>query len=611
MNAKQFAGWLHRYWFWIIVWMTIISTVVWSLHYHTQGLNGVQASLKGVFSALQFLVLNKELDDSLLPWQWWTLSATQLLTPLFASLALLSAIFREHLEPIWLQLEMTSLEQDSFWLVVGSQTMSASLIPSLLSTQCKVIALDAPDITLSQRTGTWHLQRDLQSPQVFKDLPIHRARGVVLALDDEELNLKLLQQLQVQMEQLTTKAALLVHCRVQTHALLQLFMDQPGLSICNHQLLDVRPLHVPMLCARALTQLAASFTSPQRGIAIVGTSELARSLIVRFARIGIHSPDQPLQMQWIGKDCSQALQQLASSYPALRSALRPTAEKPTRLELPHLQLVICDGDVNTWKEQLKVSSTLWPDMIYVAHESSSHNMLDARTLQIYGGLLDDSDKPCTRIIALTRTDMLEPASLPHPELPWRCHIELQQPDDLLCKSLVHDRADTMAQSFDSKWSQASGIDNQTWRNLPFPVKESNRDIADHLPWKLAYAGLRPKAIEELLDASSTASDEALTQLKSLLSNEAILKDLIRMEQMRYRSFMTLQGFQPGTMDAHLATQSRKHVERALRINATLGIPFDSLSSTETDKDRNIIMCTPEIVLIAKQFAAHKPSVATI
>lgn len=615
MNVKHLVGWLHRHGFWIIVGLTAISAVTWSLHYHAQGLNGLQSGLKGIFAALQFLVLNKELDDGLAPWQWWTLSATQLLTPLFASLALISAIFREHLEPLWLQLEMSTLAQDSFWLVVGSQAMSTSLVPALHSAGRKILVLDAPQLVAGQRSGTWHLQRDLQGAHVFKDLPIHRAQGVVLALDDEELNLRLLQQLQEKMEQSAKKEALLVHCRVQSHALLQLFMDQPGLSLCNHPLLDVRPLHVPMLQARGLTQHAGLTTTAPRGIAIVGTSELACALVVRLARIGITSPSQPLQLFWIAEDSCAALKQLVMSYPALRSALRPSADQPGQLELPHLRLTTWSGNVSTWTEQCLAApdtTPLWPDLIYTVHESSALNLMDARTLQIHGGVTGAAEDLRTRIVALVGPGILEPASVPHPELPWRCQIELLQPDALLCNSLVHDSADAMAQSYDAIWSQAARIDIAAWRNLPFAVKESNRDIADHLPWKLAHAGLRPQDIAAILDPSVPVSEQVLAQLNTLLDSDALLNDLIRMEQMRYRAFMTLQGFKPCPTDMCLpqsiAARSRKQIERALRINPTLGMALESLPPDEVDKDRNIIQHTPEVIRVAKQPSTQGVSV---
>ncbi|MEG1374207.1 MAG: hypothetical protein RSD05_09775 [Comamonas sp.] len=611
MPLKSLLGWLHRHWFWVMVVLTATTTLVWSLHYYAQAqaqqapLHWAAALHKGLFAALQFIVLNKELDDALPLWQWAVLSATQLLTPLFASLTLIAALFREHLEPVWLGRELALQPQDSFWLLVSPLSMSPGLVDALQASGHKVLVIDPADTSV-QRVGNWYVQRDLQSPQVFRGLPIHLAQAVVLALPDEELNLHLLKQLQARLQQKPSVQPLKVHCRIQSHALLQLFMDQPGLDIAHSPLLDVRPLHGPMVCARAVLQRPACIPVHQGDIAIVGTSALAQALVLRLARMGIATPDRPLQILWAGEGSAQALTDLVHSYASLSDALHTSADGLPALALPHLQVKVHETTISAWLQQQGTHLTkaqTWPEVIYVAHDSSAQTLLDARLLQIHGGL-QDRQQPQSRIVALVATSLLQPAPLPVPTLHWHCTIEVVQPDTLLCEHLVHDLADAMAQSYDALWSQATRIDMASWRNLSFAVKETNRDIADHLPWKLAYAGLNRKDIGQLMAPCSPLSEELRKRLHDRLQNDEVLQALIRMEQLRYRAFMRLQGFRPSTEEAIwpdvLPARESKQLERALRINPTLGIALEALSPEEVDKDRNIIVHTSAIIDMAKQ-----------
>ena len=638
MPLKSLLGWLHRHWFWVMVVLTATTTLVWSLHYYAQAqaqqapLHWAAALHKGLFAALQFIVLNKELDDALPHWQWAVLSATQLLTPLFASLALMTTLFRAHLEPLWLRRELARQPQDSFWLLVSPLSMSPGLVDALQDSGRKVLVIDPADTSV-QRVGNWYVQRDLQSPQVFRGLPIHRAQAVVLALPDEELNLHLLKQLdeelnkqldeelnrhllkqlQARLQQKPSAQPLKVHCRIQSHALLQLFMDQPGLDIAHSPRLDIRPLHGPMVCARAVLQRPACIPVHQGDIAIVGTSALAQALVLRLARLGIATPDRPLQVLWAGEGSAQALTDLVHSYASLSDALHTSADGLPALALPHLQVKVHETTISAWLQQQGTHLTkaqTWPEVIYVAHDSSAQTLLDARLLQIHGGL-QDLQQPQSRIVALVAASLLQPAPLPVPTQHWHCKIEVVQPDTLLCEHLVYDLADAMAQSYDALWSQATRIDMASWRNLSFAVKETNRDIADHLPWKLAYAGLNRKDIGQLMAPCSPLSEELRKRLHDRLQNDEVLQALIRMEQLRYRAFMRLQGFRPSTEEAiwpdALPARESKQLERALRINPTLGIALEALSPEEVDKDRNIIVHTPDIIDMAKQSQRHSPS----
>lgn len=53
-------------------------------------------------------------------------------------------------------------------------------------------------------------------------------------------------------------------------------------------------------------------------IMVVGISNMAQALILRFARLGVYSPNGKLRLLWVGKGVAETLTKMAESFPALK-----------------------------------------------------------------------------------------------------------------------------------------------------------------------------------------------------------------------------------------------------------------------------------------------------
>ena len=128
---------------------------------------------------------------------------------------------------------------------------------------------------------------------------------------------------------------------------------------------------------------------------------------------------------------------------------------------------------------------------------------------------------------------------------------------------------------------------QPWLDEPFFVKESNRDLADHLAIKARYAGIDVKTVAQIVfEGEAAVSDEEVEQLRHVFQGR-IPQDLELMEQRRYRAFMFMNGFSHGRKTAPEATpKGQKEIDRSLRLNQTL--LTENLSDPEKAKDSRIV-----------------------
>ena len=145
--------------------------------------------------------------------------------------------------------------------------------------------------------------------------------------------------------------------------------------------------------------------------------------------------------------------------------------------------------------------------------------------------------------------------------------------------MVTDRADRLAMGYHAVYADPSV---QPWLDEPFFVKESNRDLADHLAIKARYAGIDAKTVTQIVfDGEAAVSEKEVEQLRQ------VLQDLELMEQRRYRAFMFMNGFSHGRKTAPEATpKGQKEIDRSLRLNQTL--LTENLSDHEKAKDIKIV-----------------------
>lgn len=137
--------------------------------------------------------------------------------------------------------------------------------------------------------------------------------------------------------------------------------------------------------------------------------------------------------------------------------------------------------------------------------------------------------------------------------------------------------------------------------MPFFLKESNRDLADHLAIKARYSGIDADAVADcVFNGRSTISDAD----RQLMEDKR--DDLIIMEKRRYRAFMFMNGFTHGSHSTgyHVDNeQDGKELDRCLQVNATL--LEDDLSLKEKVKDEKIVAYSMDAMENRRGYASKK------
>ena len=140
-----------------------------------------------------------------------------------------------------------------------------------------------------------------------------------------------------------------------------------------------------------------------------------------------------------------------------------------------------------------------PAAVYVCHDSDVSNAIEARDLQValsqrlplpaQGGRT-----PQRLILAVQNHATLGIANTPASgRLAYQ--IEEENLSTVLAKTMVTDRADRLAMGYHAVYADPSV---QPWLDEPFFVKESNRDLADHLAIKARYAGIDAKTVAQIV-----------------------------------------------------------------------------------------------------------------
>ena len=327
----------------------------------------------------------------------------------------------------------------------------------------------------------------------------------------------------------------------------------------------------------------------------MGTSAIAESILLRLARIGIYSPGGKLRVIWAGDGTSDAFARLSANYPALNPDAYPkelwgdtSGASPTffELQLPPIKVETVDAPAALSVRSGRISKLCdheLPAAVYVCHDSDVSNAIEARDLQValsqrlplpaQGGRT-----PQRLILAVQNHATLGIANTPARER-FAYQIKEETLGAVFAKTMVTDRADRLAMGYHAVYADPS---SRPWLEEPFFVKESNRDLADHLAIKARYAGIDAKTVAQIVfEGEATVSDKEVEQLRH------VLQDLELMEQRRYRAFMFMNGFSHGRKTAPEATpKGQKEIDRSLRLNQTL--LTEDLSDHEKAKDSKIV-----------------------
>ncbi|MBV5289889.1 hypothetical protein [Pelodictyon phaeoclathratiforme] len=412
-------------------------------------------------------------------------------------------------------------------------------------------------------------------------------------------------------------------------------MDWVGINAFKQEGLDIRASNPYAVSARGIVnQYSPDLYAPtMKGsvaqvVMVVGNSDMAKALVLRFARIGTYSPNGKLRLVWVGVGVTEAFNELKTLYPALDTDYRNlnflSFELGVSREffdsvLPPLQLVIADQP----PEQAICNEVIagaddasWPSAIYVCHDSDIRNLSEARDIQ--AALCSKPEavrretygKKGRLILAIQNQSELgigdNQALLAFPYL-----IEEQSIDKLFAETIVKDRSDDIAKEYHAVYSSLKdeSIIKEAWITTPVYRKESNRDLADHLAIKARYAGINAEAVNKLVfEGVGSISDGDEKKM------EEAFDDLVIMEMNRYRAFMFMNNFRYGTHALEYLMrvvttlpldQLKKELDQCLRVNKTLLEEF--LPEKEREKDDNIVKTSIEVM---KKRSNYQETVST-
>ena len=591
-------SWIDSRWLRITIILLAASTMLW-MSVLGEG-NFASKFFRGLFFSLQFIVLNKDIDPGIDPLHFSALTFAQFALPFTASVALIGSLFQERMMPYWVRRAVAQL--DGHHVIIGYGELGKRLAGELVDAGNTVLVVDLSAQTTRMTERFFMLQHDALQPTLMGEANFGRAVAIYLLLPNERDNLALLDAIVADGNQLQQKPK--IHVRYQSRHLGQLFADLAGHKADPaHPRLDVRPFNPFDLAARGLLN---SFAPDLYGdidragpitqtVMIVGTSAIAESILLRLARIGIYSPEGKLRVIWAGDGTSDAFARLSADYPALNPDAYPkelwgdtSGASPTffELQLPPIKVETVDAPAALSVRSGRIAKLCdhqLPAAVYVCHDSDVSNAIEARDLQVTLSQRlplphQDGRTPQCLILAVQNHATLGIANTPASgRLAYQ--IEEENLSTVFAQTMVRDRADRLAMGYHAIYADPSV---QPWLDEPFFVKESNRDLADHLAIKARYAGIDAKTVAQIVfEGEATVSDKEVESLRH------VLQDLELMEQRRYRAFMFMNGFSHGRKTAPEATpKGQKEIDRSLRLNPTL--LAESLSDHEKAKDSKIV-----------------------
>jgi hypothetical protein len=609
MKQKFFAllVFIEKHWFWPLLGLLGLTTLLWTVHFAATLEDIPRAFAKGLFYSLQFIVLNKELDDDITGCVLIALTITQFALPLLASSVVLGGLFREQMRPIWIR-KFAANNLQGHHIVIGYGDLGKALVSQLNVAGKQVVAIDIKELDRQENERLIILQGDARLPidALFAGGQLKKASCLYLLLPDENENLRLLERLQEHFKITANKPteSLKIYLRTETHALGQLFSDWVGLTSTHGQTnLDIRPINPYDIVARGVVNLYSPdcYVPTDRSgpiaqtIMIVGTSRMAQSLLLRFARIGIYAPQGKLRILWVGDDVLNAFELLTADYPLLDAQRysspffggdATTDREYYELNLPPIDLIPLQGRADLLLRAgtiLRRGDGQLPAAIYVCHDSDILNIKEARDLQAVLGADSTPSTETGRLILALQNQAIIKARNEHQWM--RYEIREESIDANFSSTLVEDKADQLAERFKIAYDKADSKDSPAWSAVSYFEKESNRDAADHGAIKARYAGLSDARVKEAIFQLSGKFPEA----EANMSGERTA--LYIMEQRRYRAFMFMMGFK--YMESNQGTQqvTKDDWRRTQRINPTL--LQKRLSEYELDKDKNIVRITSQ------------------
>jgi len=646
-QSRKGINLVARYGLFIVFLLVAAATALWM----TAKIKSSYLSFPEAFySALQFIAVNKVVDETISdPCIRFGLYITQFAIPFFAYITIFTKLFHERVHPFLKRKTVNSYKNHD--VIISYGAFGKALANALSGSENKnhgkpqIVAVDKLHTAEHDGESTLTiLYYDALRADLFKKANLKSARAVYLMLPDEKENLALLEKIKNKAETKTKiivyirtqfftmsnrfmnwigiksknkpKPKLEVYLRTQSFAMQNLLMDWVGINAFKQDGLDIHVSNPYAIAARGILNrysldlyVSTDKSGPVAQVAmVVGTSEMAKAMVLRFARIGTYSPKGKLKLIWVGEGVSDALNDLKAMYPALATdygdlkywSLDPEVSKAYfDSVLPPINLVLVDQPAEQairYGEIAGADNASWPSAIYVCHNSDIRNLAEARDIQVALCAKPEAARIKTygnkgRLILAIQNKSVLGIAENQALLAFPYRIDEQSIDTLFAETVVKDRSDELAKGYHAVYydlKNEKDIDD-AWMEMKVYWKESNRDLADHLAIKARYAGIDADIVRKVvLEGVSSISEEDEAKMK------AAFDDLVVMEMYRYRAFMFMNNFRYGThaseyqkrIDNMYLSKPEKELDQCLRVNKTL--LKRELPEDECEKDYNIV-----------------------
>lgn len=394
---------------------------------------------------------------------------------------------------------------------------------------------------------------------------------------------------------------------------------------------------LPRLAARVLWRrhpppLSVGSASPH--ILIVGTSELAASLLVYAAQHGVYNDraDNCIRITVVGPSASGFHERLLRQFPALAPDSPDLMLKPL-LPLAHIQTLDTDEDKLSQAQWQKLQSQQDFSVVYVACERDLDTVSAAIQMASLRELDDSVQSGAMPIVACIQQPRgslcsVSPGGLRKHK--WLKFFEVYT--ECIHQGEAYPGAQQDRWAMLVKAAYAHGNEEAPFKATSESLKQaraewlnesnedfrwSNRLAADHISLKLDLVAERSSPDQRSLQdwrvrLKAGEGAELADELEAILKGKETLDWLSRLEHRRFVADRLMGGWLPlpsnrrGAGASDLKTEDQK---QELRLNHTL-VPFDTLEDRanqseedERKKDNRIVM----VILEVLRSAAMRPT----
>lgn len=606
----SFISWVTQRWVRILIVLLLISTTLWICALGFSARNIANAA----FNSLQFLFLSKELGETdASPIIIWGLIAMQFLLPVVVFFGLINDLFYSRLEPFFAAYRLRF--KDSYIVIIGAGQVGSSIAMAFCNRGETVLIIDKKldnfyrskvdnhNLNNKKNKHAIWLSADSMDVRLLKAVDLDKALKIFICTNNDNRNLAIFNKINNSLNINTQRPE--IHIQLDSDSARDTLKDSVGwLGLTSGLPYDnVSTFDVFELTAREVfNRYTPDKYSPtdessevSQAIIVVGAGAIAKSLVKRAGRLGHFSAKGKLKVIWVDPDVELVASSLYAKCPNLNPEVTPYEFNwpndggDYKEILPSILIETVPDYIENALRQEKYKNILHqntPAVVFVCHEDEGKNADQARNIcAFYNRNHHLENNNLQRVVVAVQYD--QKYGLSHHRSYAEGSLKSKNPyEGLAFKTdeisaidsigvmLADDLTDKLASYFNTVVYNKKSVSEcaYEWRKLPEFLKESNRDVADHIEIKLRKL-IGPNCLMK------QESDEDYRKVKESLASNNKIKDLAVIEHKRYCAFMFTSGYSYGD-------RKEKKLQRLVRVNPTL-VSYKSLNGTEKEKDINI------------------------